>query len=200
MLVPNGELNKNPRISPELAQNQTGTTTFFKNLVSSLAVDDRVEEEIPVSFLAASRQLAHLVVQNDAYEVLVFLEDPRNTNALVSAVWSVLGEKSAAAYPLDKSWVGTQRLFAVWLAVASYPITKLKNTFASFKEPSEFENHMAKMLRRVVGDENSFNNVILQWVEPVPGDENLFGLVSLVFTNGTLFGKSFHCANYYYGY
>ena len=189
LLVATSELNKNPKVPAEVAKNQTGLTGFFHDIVVALAEDNRVEDDIPVSFLASAQRLSNLVVQNNPAEVAAFLEDPRRTHTIVSAVWRILGEKSRAAYSPEMRWTGTQRMFAVWLCIASYPISQLTQTFASFCAPTAFENHMGKMLRRLVGPEGAFDNVLFQWVEEhAQDDPTLLGLMAFEFRNDVLLG------------
>jgi hypothetical protein len=189
LLVATSELGKNPKVPKEVADSQTGLTGFFHDLVAALAEDNRVEDDIPVSFLASAQRLSNLVTQNNPEEVAAFLEDPRRTHIVVSAVWRILGEKSRSAYSFDMSWPGTQRMFAVWLCIASYPISQLVQTFTNFRAPNEFETHVSKMLRRVVGPEGSFNNVLFEWVEEhAQDDPTVPGLMAIEFRNGALLG------------
>ena len=194
MLVPTSELNKNPKLSLAVANNQTGLTGFFHDLVAALADDNRVEDDIPVSFLASAQRMSNLVTQNHPEEIVAFLDDPRRTHTIVSAVWRVLGDKSSAAYSIDMSWIGTQRMFAVWLCIASYPNGQLVESFANFRAPDAFEAHVSKMLRRAVGPENSFNNVLFQWIEEHSQDDPAVpGLMAFEFRYGALSGINLTC-------
>jgi hypothetical protein len=188
-MVPTSELNKNPKIGPELAAAQTGLTAFFKDLVTALADDNRIEDDIPVSFLASAQRLANVVTKNNPSDVMAFLEEPRRANAVAAAVHRVLIEKAGAALPKNKSWAGTQRMFAAWLCIATYPNEKLKESFANFRAPLEFENHLSNMSRRWVGaNENAFDNVLFQWI--VQREPELPGLMAFEVKEGELWGMS----------
>lgn len=194
-MVPNHELGKMPKIRPELASNQIGRLEFFRQIATALDQYGQVVDDIPVTFLAAVRQLCTLVVQNKEDEVVTFLSLPHHTLTIVKAVWQVLGTRANAAFPTDLGWASTQRLLSRWFSVVTYPIGKLKESYANFQAPVAFEGHVARVQAEVMRErEGAFGRTMFQWVEPAQVEGGLPGLNAFEFDGTQLLGThSFRC-------
>lgn len=189
MIVPNGELGKNPKIKPELARNQTGQTDFFRDIVTALVGPAAANDtgRTPVLFLSTAQDLAKVITENNPDRVLDFLLIPQNTHTLAGAVWKVLNEKGNAGLYPEQRWSATQRLFSAWACIGSYPCGQIRDAFAKFLAPLAFENHMSKLIKLLVKDRDAvFASTLVQWMEEPRGADTAPVLMTLEYTNNKL--------------
>ncbi|KAL6057492.1 Eukaryotic peptide chain release factor GTP-binding subunit [Balamuthia mandrillaris] len=135
--------------------------------------EEENKAEIPEDALRIAQELGQLVLLNDddvseeeqQSRVLLFLSKEGMLPFLVSTFFELVQRKTRLAFPASFCWRTLQRQFFVWHCIATYPIDKLKESFAAFRSPNEFEQHVITRLEPLRQHKEPFAHTLLSWVD-----------------------------------
>jgi len=150
---------------------------FVRALVEDLADNKDYVDDIPVAILECSKRVNALLKNPNVDDIVAFMLENNRVQVVVKALKTVLIEKGNKALPKNAKWNVVQRLFYCWNAITSYSIKELKDTFAAFKEPNQFEAAVLKLIDLVKDNKTEFDDVIGSWI-PEEADGVYFAVKS----------------------
>lgn len=165
-LVPSLQNKGEKKLSDALLEQQIVNREFISNFLKEIAENLETVDDIPVKLIEIANFVYKLIHINNAEErktaVLDFLSKFKVLTAILNRIYNILFEKVKKTYPKDFHWPNLQRLLFVWFALAQFPIQSLKDTFAAFKAPVEFEQFITKSLAPL--KEFNFENTLCSFI------------------------------------
>jgi elongation factor 1-alpha len=157
----------NQKISEKLKANQITNRKFVKTILIKLAekskIDPGPDPDIPQHVIATSLKIHDILTSQDPDTLINYIVD--NLSVFIESFCWIFIDISKKAFSKGAWWSTLQRMYYVWHVISGYSINELLETFAKFKSPQKFEEHVLKGAEVLKSNPDLFNDTLFCFIE-----------------------------------